>query len=136
MVHMLIYFIYLGGSHTTGRMYILANVEKSSWLPKSYWPGEDWYLWCNKLVHINSCCRRRQAFCASWSSKIKLYCYSPTKHNSGWCNVIFVVEMTPPPTTINFSPTSTQPRETKLGIQEIFINILSQPIHTQSNILV
>ena len=30
MVHILIYWIFLGGCHTTGRVYILANVEKSS----------------------------------------------------------------------------------------------------------
>ena len=38
--------------------------------------------------------------------------------NSGWCNVIFVEEMTAPPlTNINFSPTSTQPRAMKFGKQ-------------------
>ena len=35
---------------------------------------------------------------------------------SGWCNLVVGMEMSPP-TTVNFSPTSRQPRAMNLGIQ-------------------
>ena len=110
-------------------------------------------MWCNKLVHVNSCCwrQRQQAFCASWSFVL---CGKWHLQNNIIFNLIVTAQpnlnlpgdaknlhqhfVTAHPTKPNILAEFLQSNLIWAcrGMQAILINIFSQPIQPQPNILV